>query len=416
MKVTMRVTIPVMKPFTTWWKPFAGLAFCLLYPSTALFKKVGYSFMAFYCLAALLLLWLAIARLVPLARPFITPRRSAVFLLLIMAAILGAYLFIHPMIDTAGFHLAGKSFGSSDGDDAIDVALTEFLGGKYPYYAKTFLGSPITPMPGALLMAFPFYCVGDSAVQNVFWLGIFFVAVAVYYRSLPVAGIVACLLFFLSPNVLYHVLQGGDYITNSIYLATFSALLLETARRRAPCWQSVLWAMLLGVGLSSRLNFILILPAIFFALVKATSRRTACVLSAIVLVCYGAVTLPFYAYDPQGFSPLHTSNKLSLTGSFGWAPIVIPLFGGILTLGLASRRNAPELPVFMRDVFLVQAFMIVAACVLASISSKSLNLEYPHFGVLFMFFGVFAFGPACLIESGALPIRPGKDCHHAESI
>jgi len=161
---------------------------------------------------------------------------------------LGAYLCIHPQIVRNGFHLAGISFGPSDRDEAIDLAITEFLNGRYPYYAKTFLGNPITPMPGALVLAFPFYLIGDSSVQNVFWLAVFFGAIAVYHRSIFMTAVLACFVCFLSPNVTYHVLIGSDYIANSIYVLTFSALLFGSAERRAPFWQSVLWAVFLGLG------------------------------------------------------------------------------------------------------------------------------------------------------------------------
>jgi len=41
--------------------------------------------------------------------------------------------------------------------------------GKYPYYETSFLGNPISPMPGALLIALPFYVLGWTALQNIVW-------------------------------------------------------------------------------------------------------------------------------------------------------------------------------------------------------------------------------------------------------
>jgi hypothetical protein len=322
---------------------------------------------------------------------------------------LGAYFYIHPKIDTHGFHLAGIRFGASDADNAIDLAIEEILHNRYPYHAKTFLGNPITPMPGALALAFPFYLAGDSFVQNIFWLAVFFGGLAAYHRNIFMTAVLACFMFFLSPNVLYHVLQGNDYIANAIYILTFSALLLESTRRKASFWQSALWAVLLGIGLSSRLNFMLILPLVFFALIKTSSRNTACALTAITLACFSALTLPFFIYDPAGFSPLHTSNKLSFSGAFSWAPFVLPLLGGILSIALALKRESYKLPSFMQDVFMVQAVLMVGGLLLASIRTGGVNLEYPHFGLLFMFFGVFAFGPASLIESGALAVGQKTD-------
>ena len=52
----------------------------------------------------------------------------------------------------------------------VRVALTELASGRYPYTATTYLGNPITPLPGALLLAAPFWWVtGSAAWQNVAW-------------------------------------------------------------------------------------------------------------------------------------------------------------------------------------------------------------------------------------------------------
>jgi hypothetical protein len=388
-----------------WWRSFAGLAFCVIFPSTAIFKKLGLPMLTAYVAIAAVLLWLALVWIAPRLDRMLTPRISLAVLSFMLVLVFGAYVRIHPRIDTQGFRLAGHSFGASDNDDAIDLAITEVLEGRYPYRARTFLNNPITPMPGALLLAFPFYLLGDSAVQNVFWLAVFFGAVAIFYRSAFTAAVLAVLALILSPNVVYHVLLGGDYIANAIYVLTFSALLIESARKQETFWRSAAWAALLGMGLSSRLNFVLILPLVFFGLLKSTSPERTGLLCAIVLGTFGAITLPFYLYDPSGFSPLHTVDKLSVFGAYRWAPLALPAAGAALALALALRKGAFELPVFMRDVFAVQAFVIVGGFLLASIHRKELDLVYSHFAVLFLFPGLFAFGPASL-RGSAGEMRP----------
>lgn len=390
-----------MSPLRFWWKPFVGLVFYIVYPSIAIFKKVGYLPLILYITMAFCLL-LAFLWVMSRVKTFFKPLSCLFVLSVLFVSLFVAYRVIHPLIDTDGFRLAGINFGSSDGDDAIDLSISECVAGRYPYYAKTFLDNPITPMPGALLLAVPFFCLGDSALQNLFWLAVFFAAIAVYHRSTCMAAILAFIVFGLSPNVIYQVLQGGDYISNSIYVFTFCALLLESVRLRAPFWQSVLWAALLGLGLSSRLNFVIILPLVLSNLIRAGSARTAWTLSGMILASFCAITLPFFLYDPAGFSPLHTANKLSVWGTFSWAPILIPLIAGALAIVLAICRKGYALPVFARDVAATQLVVMLGGLLLASCKMGRLNLEYAHFGMLFLFFGVFGFGPATVIDSRVL--------------
>lgn len=400
-------------PPPDWWPRFFGLAFCILYPSIALFKKIGYGMLAAYFISGgvalggiILLAGPRLSRI--LSKPVVYRTTGAGLLIGLMAA----HLIIHPAIDEDDFSLFGKLFGASDGDDAIELAINELRAGHYPYYAKTFLGNPITPMPGALLLAFPFYLLGNATLQNLFWLAVFFILVAWHYRS-PAAGIfLAGATLFLSPNVAYQVFTGSDYIANGIYVLVFTYGLMTALQRnpsgRAARW----WAILLGIGLASRPNFILITPLVFIAVWRLTSWKMTIRLSALSIGALALVTLPFFLHDPQGFSPLHTSAKLNIGGKYPWAPLVIPVLGALLALALGLRyRSAPKAGKIIQDIFLVQAAVILSGGVIASIAAGMLNLEYPHFAALFMFYGIFAFGAPCLFISGRFsepePVQDG---------
>jgi hypothetical protein len=394
-----------MNSFKTYQKSFLGLAFCLIYPSIAIFKKIGYLPLVLYVVFAICLLLLFLWTASRLQKSFTRSTCITIFIFLFLLLII-SYLVIHPQIDTDGFNIAGVNVGASDGDDAIDIAITELMQGRYPYYAKTFHDNPLSPMPGALLLAFPFYIIGQSGLQNIFWLMIFFTIIAYQYRSIAISTLLAIIVFCLSPNVIYHLLQAGDYIANSLYIFTFCTFLLSSIRRRLSFWQSILWAVLLGVGLSSRLNYIVILPLVFWALHKLGSPKTAWILLLVILVSFSGITLPFIIYDPSGFSPLHTSNKLSIRGIFPWAPFLLPALAGGLAIILGWRSRIYTLSNFMRDVMVVQAVLILGGLFLGSLNAGRLNFAYFHFGVLFMFFGVYAFGPNTLIDSGA--VKPKK--------
>ena len=60
--------------------------------------------------------------------------------------------------------------GGSDRDEALQVGGEALLAGEYPYYQRTFLDNPISPMPGSILAALPFAAVGQAGLQNLLWL------------------------------------------------------------------------------------------------------------------------------------------------------------------------------------------------------------------------------------------------------
>jgi hypothetical protein len=156
-------------------------------------------------------------------------------------------LYLHPISE------AGVVRGGSDSDDALNIAVREIVEGRYPYYKRTYLGNPILPAPGAILLAAPFVLLGDVTYQNILWLGVLFL---IYWRicgdSRP-ALLLLCSLMLLSPALMQHIVSGSDKLANAIYVL-FAVLLVANystredlgwAARLAPC-------VFLGVALSSR--------------------------------------------------------------------------------------------------------------------------------------------------------------------
>ena len=177
------------------WLVFILFAFCIIYPSTTIFKKLGVVAIGLYSVLACAGLWVAFRYVFPWAKQWVSSRLCVALLAVAFVGLTAGFLVVHPHLDTDGFRLAGISFGSTDTDDAIDIALSELLAGRYPYYPQTFLGLPISPMPGALLLALPFYALGNSALQNIFWLAVFVWMVGRYlnstFNATFLAGIIA---------------------------------------------------------------------------------------------------------------------------------------------------------------------------------------------------------------------------------
>ena len=88
---------------------------------------------------------------------------------ILFVAFIAAFAVLYPI------SLRHTLNSGSDREDALRVELDAVVHHRYPYDARTFLGNPPTPLPGAMLLAAPFFAMGDIAGQNLFWLAFFLV-------------------------------------------------------------------------------------------------------------------------------------------------------------------------------------------------------------------------------------------------
>jgi hypothetical protein len=191
------------------------------------------------------------------------------------------------------------------------VALWRTFHGLYPYSARTYLNNQITPLPGALLLAAPFWALGDSAYQNLFWIPALFVAFAKVSPRGRALVYWLCAVF-LAPAVFEEMMVGGDYATNSIYVAVATLLLIRVAADPgAATWKSLLAAALWGVAVCSRLNYVIIVPVVLIHLFFQIGLKRTCILAGIAAFTALALALPFYFANPAEFSPLHVTSKMN---------------------------------------------------------------------------------------------------------
>ena len=380
-------------------RSFLLFSFCLIWPSTAIFKKLGYPLLFLYCLLAFSALVVCAYWLLPRIRSYLTkPAISVSIVTVLLLSLSTAFFIIYPQIDINGFLLVGKKFGACDCDNGIKQGINSILHGRYPYYERSFLGGRLSPMPGAFLLAFPFYVLGMSAFQNIFWIGLFIGGIGLYFKSWLLASATLLAMLLLSPSMTYQVLIGADYIANTLYVLIFTALLFESTKKEALNRWSLLWAILLGIGLSSRANFMFITPLLFSALIKRIGFKQSFGLMTITGAAWCFVTLPFLFYDIANFTPLGTSTKLSLAGRYPWAPSLVVILGLITTSVLALRyiAYAPSLLTLFMDMFIVQLLFVALGTLITSIGFGHFNFEYANFGLFFSFFGIFAFMPSFL--------------------
>lgn len=144
----------------------------------------------------------------------------------------------------------------------------------------------------------------------------------------------------LSPEALRETLTGGDLLANGVYVALAIWFTLQTVRYKAPspvCMS--LATLLLGVALTSRPNFLMLLPIVFAAVARQSGWRCALHLvggACAVEFCVGATVL-----FPCSRGILSAASRPQVAGarrSLVAQPVLI-LAGVTLPLLLAWRTN-----------------------------------------------------------------------------
>jgi hypothetical protein len=305
--------------------------------------------------------------------------------ILTLAVLVVGFFVLYPLANS------GQYGRGVDNDEALNTAVRELFSGRYPYYLRTYLEAPISPLPGELLLASPFVLLGNGAYQNFFWLSAYFIFAVSYLKDSRSALLLLWTLLVLSPTVVHNWVVGTDYIANALYVMLAMLWMGKAVdRSNTQGWQKVVAAVFLGIALSSRLNFLLLTPLLFSLMVRNAGWRPAIAYSALVVVTFAGVTLPFYLYDPAGFSPLHTSNFLGRFDSvFPFAGVSL-LFVTLLLSAVLARFQEPRLNAFLGNGAIVLAFPIVWGVTIMSIQRGSLDFEYGFYGVFFLFFGATA--------------------------
>jgi hypothetical protein len=184
----------------------------------------------------------------------------------------------------------------SDREDALRIELDAVHHHQYPYATRTFLGNPPTPLPGAMLLATPFFAIGHIAWQNFLWLALFFVFTLRFFRYRATALLFLALFLLFAPAHLSDFTSGGDYLTNFFYIAIAVALFCSSLT--TSIYASIPAALFLGVTLSSRIIYALVLIPLLALTSQRTSRIRTAALFILILLAACAVTLPIFVPHP----------------------------------------------------------------------------------------------------------------------
>ncbi len=268
----------------------------------------------------------------------------------------------------------------SDREDAIRIELLAIQHHQYPYDARTFRGNPPTPLPGALLLAVPFFVLKHIAWQNIFWLVFFFCFSIHFFRYRATALFLLVLFLLCAPTNLIDFTSGGDYLTNFFYLSI--AIVLFHQSLRHSWYTATIAALFLGITLSSRsLYLVVLIPLLRLTLQQTTKRRVA-ILFGVIAAAFTIVTLPIFTPHPvthllQQLS--QNSGKLRYLPSAIYAEWTLPLLGLIaICAAFFIRMNMPRL--FL--LFSIALFVVLAPPIIAlTLHNRMLPYECSYFSI-----------------------------------
>jgi len=305
-----------------------------------------------------------------------TPRAAGVLAAVTWLAAVIIFALVYPRVN---LQVAGIG---SDDDDALNLGARALLNGQSPYAQTTYLGNALHHLPGAFVLAMPFVLAGTSALQNLFWIPLFFLAVKAETGNAGLALGLAWLVLALSPAIAWEIATGTGYSSNTISVLLGLWWLCRSRRRDLA---AVVW----GIALASRANFLFIVPLAFGWFRQQFGWLVAARITAIACATSALLTVPFYMHDAAHFGPLEAADRLFRFDAVqrGVGAVLLASIG-VLAVGL-SLRKMDRIALF-RNCALVQAWPVVAGIVAATLAGRSLDLAYVRYGAFFAWFVLMA--------------------------
>jgi hypothetical protein len=248
-------------------------------------------------------------------------------------------------------------------------------------------------MPGSILLAMPFVALGNSAFQNHFWLAAFVVATSIRFRDKSIALLQLTTLLALAPITLHSIVTGNDLFANSLFVLVAILVVIHVIPdRRSGVWQKLTAAAFIGVAMSSRSNFLLLLPLTVRILAERCGWKTTLRYVFVGAIVFSAVTIPFWLYDPPNFGPLLKQNKFEQYHHvLPHADIVVPGTALILAVILALLPGQVAEHTFWRRCGIIQMYPIAAITCLHMLAVRWPSFRWMIYGQVYLFLGSFAF-------------------------
>ena len=381
----------------------AGFAFSLLFTGSDQIQRCfGNGGVIFYCVLGSVILILIYKYAIPYFLIHVDEEQS---LWLAVATFLGLFLIfflVYPLADS------GIVGGGSDNDDLFNLTGRQLLRGRYIYDYQTYLGNPpvsLHHLPGSIVLAVPFVLIGNAAYQNLFWLVVFYLTCQAALKDRRLSLLLLWIVFSLCPTVCQQFVTGSERFASGIYVLSFLFFAMKSLGGKQKRWVRLVDFTLLGIGLSSRPNFLLFLPLLFASLGQTTGWKAAIQYTGLTCTSFLAITLPFLLH-PKGIQITLATlrNRDTMIGGIPQFPPQVYLSGlflaVLLTLGLSLRRADREGIVFLQNCFMVQVFPVVYLVIFSYLNYRDL-LWLPGYGSHFIFFAALAAGKAFKGRTGA---------------
>jgi hypothetical protein len=287
---------------------------------------------------------------------------------------------------------AGVVGGGGDSDDALNLATRALLHGQYPYHVRTYLGGGATYLPGSLLLALPFTILGNAAYENLFWMAVLFWVVATIV-DVRLALLLVWTVLALCPRVGQLIITGGELLASGIYVPVAVLFAIEPPRLR--WWNQRWWigCVLLGLAVSSRINYLLLIPVVLAAIARQRGWRRAIESGTVIAATMVVVIGPFWLYDSAAFwraciEQQNAAFALLLPSSH----LLVPFLSAAFALVLAIRPGSNRSCLLLRCVA-VQAFPVLLLVAVSSVQLGAPNFIYAGYGIHFLFFGLLGLWP-----------------------
>ena len=333
--------------------------------------------------AVVTVLYIVVAAAVVWRGPFVplpdSRRATAWLAALTFLAVALTFAVVYPRVNV---HVPGAG---SDDDDALNLGVRALVAGQSPYGERTYLGNALHQLPGAFVLAAPFTAAGSSALQNLFWLPMFFLALrrerrdrtttpAADQQALRAAWIVlaAC------PVVLDEVVTGTGHGANAVYVLLGLWWLMRTRR---PMVAAAVW----GVAVASRMNFLAVLPFGFAALRRRWGRRVAFTATAAAAAVAAGLIVPFYLASPDAFGPIESLSRLNVFSQYvphAGVVIGVAMIGAAVWLGW--RVTAPTS--IFGAAAVVQALPVAAGVALVLPYDRQFAIDFASYGLFATWF------------------------------
>ena len=362
----------------------AGLVLALILPTVGMVLTAGVPLAICYALVATVWVTAYYFWITPLLVRWMSQRVAVVTAVLILAALAVTVAVIHPMIDTAGFAILGFSVGAADNDNAVTLGIEALLQGENPYDQQTFLGAPIGPLPGAFVLGAPFYLMGNVAFASIFFLGIYWFLAA--RETAAVGTLLLILTLTTSPAVIYQSLAGMDYTTDIMAVVALAVLSIFLGDRTI--WLVVTTGAV-GIAMATRINLTLLAIPLIAVLLHRYGTRQAITAGLSLIAGFLAISIPFFLWDPEIFSPIQAG--VDKTEALPAGSFLIPALGLVVALVLAGFLPHNNEIDFFRDAFWIQVTVIGLAIVSRFVASDPLTSNYFTYAMLALYPGALFF-------------------------